>query len=139
MLVFVNLFVLEVIVAPELGVASSHGVGGFQQIVAKETVARFDKSCVLGLKIAGLVLRPDEAGELGNGGLGLETVDVADFGDDAGGIDLADAGDGYKRVGNDFKLLLNSLVQDFDLAVQSPHGCDRDRHSLIYGIVHGLG
>jgi len=35
MLVSVDLFELEVIVATELGVASSHGVGGFQQIIAK--------------------------------------------------------------------------------------------------------
>ena len=34
MLVLVDLLELEVVVAPELGVASSHGVGGFQQIVA---------------------------------------------------------------------------------------------------------
>ena len=32
MLVLVNLLELEVVIAPELGVASSHGVGGFQQI-----------------------------------------------------------------------------------------------------------
>lgn len=32
MLELVDLFEFEVIVAPELGVASSHGVGGFQQI-----------------------------------------------------------------------------------------------------------
>ena len=34
MLVLVDLLELEVVVTPELGVASSHGVGGFQQIVA---------------------------------------------------------------------------------------------------------
>ena len=50
MLVSVDLFILEVIVAPELGVASSHGVGSFQQVVAEETVAGLDESGVLGLK-----------------------------------------------------------------------------------------
>ena len=98
MLVSVDLFELEGIIAPELGVASSHGVGSFQQVVAKETVAGFDKFGVLGLKFPGLVLRPDKASELGHGRLGLETVDVADFGDDASRVDLADAGDRGKRA-----------------------------------------
>ena len=43
MLVLVDLFEFEVIVTPELGVASSHGVGGFQQVVAEIAVARFDQ------------------------------------------------------------------------------------------------
>ncbi len=86
MLVPVDLFELEVIVAPELGVASSHGVGGFQQIVAEETVAGVDEFGVLGFKFTGLVLCPDEAGELGYGCLGLKAVDVADLGDDTGGV-----------------------------------------------------
>ena len=43
MLVLVCLFVLEVVITPELGVASSHGVGGFQQVVAKETIAGLDE------------------------------------------------------------------------------------------------
>ena len=38
MLVLVDLFEFEVIVTPELGVASSHGVGGFQQVVAEIAV-----------------------------------------------------------------------------------------------------
>ena len=111
MLVPVHLFVLEVVIAPELGVASSHGVGGFQQVVAKESVARLDKPGVLGFKFSGLVLGPDKAGELGHRSLGLKTVDVADFGDDTSGVNLADTGDGSQRVWDNFKLLLNGLVQ----------------------------
>ena len=91
MLVLVNLLEFEVIVAPELGVASSHRVGGFQQIVAKETVAGLDELSVLGFKFPGLVLLPDKAGELSDGRLGLETVNVANFGDDASGVNLADS------------------------------------------------
>ena len=60
MLVLVNLMEFEVIVAPELGVASSNGVGGFQQIVAKIAVAGFDEVGVLGFKVTGLVLCPDK-------------------------------------------------------------------------------
>ena len=88
MLVLVDLLKLEVVVAPELGVASSHRVGSFQQIVTKETATGLDESGVLGLKLAGLVLLPDKAGELGHRRLGLKTVDVADLGDDASGVDL---------------------------------------------------
>ena len=44
MLVLMNLFVLEVVIAPKLRVASSHRVGGFQQVIAEETIARLDQS-----------------------------------------------------------------------------------------------
>ena len=110
MLVFVDLFEFEVVIAPELGVASSHGVGGFQQIVAEETVAGLDELSVLGLEVAGLVLIPDKAGKLGDGSLGLETVDIADFGDDTSGIDLANARDGCKRVGDCCSMALSNTL-----------------------------
>jgi len=66
MLELVDLMELEVIVAPELGVASSHGVGGFQQVVAKVTVSGFNHSGILCFKVTGLVLRPYKTGILGN-------------------------------------------------------------------------
>ena len=139
MLVLVNLLELEVVVAPKLGVASSHGVGGFQQVVAEETVAGFDEFSVLGFKFPRLVLGPDETGKLGHGCLRLKAVDVSDLGDDTGGMDLTNAGDRGQRIGNDLKLLLNGLAQNFDLAVQGSHSGDGDRHGLIYGVVHCLG
>ncbi len=92
MLVLVDLLEFEVIVAPELGVASSHRVGGFQQVVTEETIAGLDEPGVLGLELAGLMLCPDKTGELSNRGLGLKAVDVSGFSDDTGRIDLADAG-----------------------------------------------
>lgn len=139
MLELVDLLEFEVIVAPELGVASSHGVGGFQQIVAEETVAGLDEPGMLRFEVTRLVLCPDEASVLGDGGLGLKTVDVADLGDDTGGVDLADAGYGSKRVWDDCKLLLNGFVQDLDLLFQCPHGSDGNGHCLIHGVVHGDG
>ena len=42
MLALIDLVVFEVIVALKLGVASSHRVCSFQQIVAKESVAGFN-------------------------------------------------------------------------------------------------
>ena len=132
MLVLIDLFKFEVIVAPELGVASSHGVGGFQQVVAKETIAGLDEPGVLDLKFPRLVLCPDKASELGHGGLGLEMIDITDFGDDTSGIDLANDGDRGQRVWDDLKLLLNSLVQHLDLTIQRPHGGNGDGHNLVY-------
>ena len=64
MLVLVDLFEFEVIVTPELGVASSHGVGGFQQVVAEIAVAGFNHSGVFGLEVARLAPVPDKAGYL---------------------------------------------------------------------------
>ena len=104
MLELVDLFEFEVIVAPKLGVASSHGVGGFQQVVAEIAVARLDKFGVLGLEIAGLVLCPNQAGVFGNGCLRVKAVDIADLGNDTGGVDLANAGNGSQRVRDDLEL-----------------------------------
>ena len=70
MLVLVDLFKFEVIVAPKLGVASSHGVGGLQQVVAEIAVAGFDHPGVFRFKFTGLVFVPDETGKLGDRGLG---------------------------------------------------------------------
>src|SRR5699024_12634147 len=94
MLILVDLLILEVIVAPELGIASSHRVGGFQQVVAEIAVAGLDHPGVFSLNFTGLVLCPDKAGELGNRGLGAETVEGGDFCDDLGGVALAMHGDG---------------------------------------------
>ena len=66
MLVLVDLFEFKVIVTPELGVASSHRVGSFQQVVAEIAVAGFNHSGVLRFKFTGLVLCPDKAGKLGD-------------------------------------------------------------------------
>ena len=109
MLVLVDLFEFEVIVTPELGVASSHGVGGFQQVVAEIAVAGFNHSGV-GLEVARLAPVPDKAGVFGNRGLGIKTVDITNLSNDTGGVDLANTGDGGQSVRNDFKLLFNGLI-----------------------------
>lgn len=60
---------------------------------------------MLGLKFAGLVLDPDKTGLLGNESLRIEAADIANLGDNTGGVDLTDAGNGSKGVGNALKLL----------------------------------
>ena len=84
MLELVDLVELEVVVAPKLGVASSHRVGGFQQVVAEIAVAGFDHSGVFGLEVARPVLVPDKTGIFGDRGLRIKTVNIADFSDDTG-------------------------------------------------------
>ena len=111
MLEQIDLFEFEVIVAPELGAASSHRVGGFQQVVTKVAITGLDEFGVLDLEIAGLVLGPDTTGVLGNRCLGIETADIVDLSDDTGGVDLTNARNGGKCVGNDLELLLNGFVQ----------------------------
>ncbi len=122
---------------PKLGDASSPGVGDFQQITVYDKVAGFDEPCVLGLELTGLVLSPDKAGKLGNEYLKLEAVNVTDFSDDASTIDLTDAGDGCQCMRDNFGLLLNGLVQNFDLLFQGAHSRDINGHCLIYRVVHG--
>lgn len=88
-----HLMGLEVIVAPKLRVTSSHGVGGFQQVVVvKVTVSGFNHSCILSFKVTGLVLCPYKTGVLGNRCLGLKAVDIADLGDDTGRVNRTDTG-----------------------------------------------
>ena len=115
MLVLVDLMEFEVIVAPELGVASSHRVGGFQQVVAEIAVAGFNHPGVLRFKFTGLVFVPDKAGKLGDRGLGIEAVDIANLSDDTSRVNLANAGDGCQRVRDDLELVFNGLVQNLDL------------------------
>ena len=93
MLELIDLMEFEVIVAPELGVASSHGVGGFQQVVAKVTVSGFNHSGILCLEVTGLVLSPDKTGVFGNRSLGLKTVDIADLGNDTCRVNRTDTRD----------------------------------------------
>ena len=64
MLVLVDLFEFEVIIAPELSITSSHRIGGFQQVVAVITVAGFNHPGMLCLKFTRLVLCPDKAAYL---------------------------------------------------------------------------
>ena len=94
MLVLVDLFEFEVVVAPKLGVASSHRVGGFQQVIAEIAVAGFNHLGMFGFKFTGLVFVPDKTGKLGDRGLRVETVDIANLSDDTGRINLANARDG---------------------------------------------
>ena len=115
MLVLVDLFKFETVVAPELGVASSHRVGGFQQVVAEIAVAGLDHSGVFCLEVTELVSVPDKAGKLGDRGLGIETVDITDLSNHTGRVDLANAGDGGQGIGDDFKLLFNGLVHNLEL------------------------
>ena len=94
MLVLVDLFEFKVIVTPELGVASSHRVGSFQQVVAEIAVAGFNHLGMFCFKVTGLVPVPDKAGKLGNRGLRIKAMDIADFSNDSGGVDFANAWDG---------------------------------------------
>ena len=128
MLVLVDFFEFEVIVAPELEVASSRRVGGFQQVVAEIAVARFNHPGVLRLKFTRLVFVPDKAGKFGDRGLRAEAANITDFSDDTSGVDLADAGDGGQGIWNDFKLVFNGLVQHLNLLFQDPHGGNGDCH-----------
>ena len=91
MLVLVDLMEFEVIAAPKLGAAFSHRVVGFRQVVTEITVSGFNHLRVFRFKFTGLVFVPDKAGKLGNRGLRVETVDIANLSDDTGGADLPNA------------------------------------------------
>lgn len=139
MLAYIDLFEFEVIVAAKFGIASSHGIRSFQQVVTKETVAGLDQVGSLGFKVTGLVLRPNKTCILGNRSLRLKAADVADLSDDTGRVNRTDAGNGSQGIGNDFKLLFNGLFKSLDLKLHSAHSGDGGRHGLINRVVDGLG
>ena len=93
---------------------------------------------MFGFKVAGLIPVPDKTGKFGNRCLSVKTVDIANFSDDAGRVDLANAGNGCQRIWDNLKVLLNGFVQHLDLFLQRPHGSDRDGHGLIHSVVHCL-
>ena len=109
MLVLVDLFKFKVVITSELGVASSHRVGGFQQVVAEITVARFNHPRMLGLKVTGLVLMPDKASKLGDRSLRIKAVYITKLSNDTGRVDPANARDRCQGIWDDLKLLINSL------------------------------
>jgi len=80
---------------------------------------------------------PDKTGKLGDRGLRIKAVDIANLSNDSGGVNLANAGNGSECVWDNFKLLLNGLVRHFDLFLQCPHGGDRYRHCLVHRVIHG--
>ena len=57
-LIFVDLFIFEVIEAPVLRVATHKRISGLTQVIFQETVAGVDKAGILPFKLAGLMFFP---------------------------------------------------------------------------------
>ena len=68
-----------------------------------------------------------------------KAADIANLGDHASRVDLADSWNRGQGIGNDLELLLNGFVKRLDLVFQCPHSCDGGRHDLVYRIIHGFG
>jgi hypothetical protein len=68
-LVLVDLFVFEVVVAPILRVATHERKGGFTQVVFEEAVAGLNHAGILPFKGAGFMLFPNKTGILRKAGL----------------------------------------------------------------------
>jgi hypothetical protein len=84
---------LLLVVMLELRIVSFYRVGGFNKVIAEEPVTRLDSLGIFGFKFARLVLLPCETCVLRDGGLVLKSAIIADFGQNAGALDAADAGD----------------------------------------------
>ncbi len=102
-------------------------VGSFNQVIAKESVAGTNAFRILGLEGARLMLPPNEARILGHGRLITETLNIADFGQDAGGVDPVNAGDRAQTPGsrNAFKHAFDRFVEFLELALDASDGLDR--------------
>ena len=87
----VDLIEFKVIEAAKLRVAPSERIGSFEEVIAEITITGLDEVGDIGVEVTGFVFVPDDAGVFGEGSMVVKTVDVADFGDDAGRVDKADA------------------------------------------------
>ena len=107
MLVLVNLFEFEVVVALKLRVATHERISGFTQVVFEKTVAGLDESCVLSFKHTRLVLSPRKPSKFSQTGLTIKPLDIADLGDYAGGKHRANARNRSQSIGYVLELALN--------------------------------
>jgi len=114
-------------------------VDSFDQIVAQIVVAGEDEAGVIRVKLTGLVARPGEAGILGEGSLVGEAMDVADFSDDASGVNGAnalDAGEGI--AGKSCDDIGDSFVVIFELLFIESDRSGRNSEHLIDGCEDGI-
>jgi hypothetical protein len=98
--------VLAQVEGAEVRGSEADAVSGQDEIVTQVAVAGLGHAAGFALELAGLHARPPQAGETGEGGLALvsgaglpvgvgqETLNVLDFGEQTGGLDRADAGVG---------------------------------------------
>jgi len=112
-LVLGDLFVLAGVEGGVVRDVDAHFVGTLDEIVAEVAVAGLGHTAILSFEVTGVVTRPPEAGDLGDGILSIaevagavafalfvpferleEAVDGADLGADAGGEDRTVARDG---------------------------------------------
>lgn len=77
-----DLFKFEIVEAFEFRVASSQGISGFTQIIARIAVSGADKSGILGFEITRFMLFSDESRIFRESSLSGKPVDVAGFRDD---------------------------------------------------------
>src|SRR5690606_36514133 len=133
--------ILLPVILAEFRFAVFHRVGSFNQVVAKESVAGTNAFGVFGLKRTGLVPAPCQTGILGQGGLVVKTFDVANLSENAGRVNLVDAGDGAKAPGAVHAVQdpLDGFVQLLELSLDATDRLDGDAQHKIDGVFHDLG
>src|SRR5690606_36528302 len=106
-----------------------------------ESVAGTNAFGVFGLKRTGLVPAPCQTGILGQGGLVVKTFDVANLSENAGRVNLVDAGDGAKAPGAVHAVQdpLDGFVQLLELSLDATDRLDGDAQHKIDGVFHDLG
>ena len=95
MLMFTNFLEFALVEEFVVSIMQTNDVGGFTKVVTQVTVAGTSELSIFSFKVSGLISAPLEASELGNFGLiEVKASDVADFGDDARGVDGSQARNG---------------------------------------------
>ena len=114
-------------------------IGRFYEVVTEVTITRVNHRRVVGIKLSRLIARPGKASELGQSGLAGETIDIANFGNNASGVNSADPWYGSQRVGYGCDQIGDGLVEILELGFVEPDGsCGNGQH-LVDRAKYGAG
>ena len=136
MLVFRHLPIFFLIVGAIFGIVSSERIRRLNQIIAEIGIGLFIHVAVFGFKFAGLFARPNESRHLRDFRLGGKAVNVADFREDAGGIDEADASHTGQRCGEAGKFFRNGGIQSFQRRRQRAEVRQRETEHVLDTLGH---
>jgi len=109
-------------------------VGCLYQVVAQILIAGTNTLNIFGLPFAGLLFVPYQTGELGQGLVVLKPGNLANFGQDAGGIDRANPLERSESLRYRLHVLFNELVQFLNFGLQGLNHTGAEGQAGVYRV-----
>ena len=133
MFVFRDLLVFGLVECAVSRVVHPQRVSGFDEVVAQVRIGGPEHSAVLGIEVPRLMLRPDEAGHLGDGVVIRETADVSEFGHDPCREHGPHAGEAGQGIGKGLHQIGDGFIDFFDAGLQASEGADQTGQDEVLG------